>query len=377
MAENQDGQEKTEDPSSRRIEESRKKGQVPRSREFNTFFMMFASSIAFVFMGSDMVLGLMDLLASGLSPERGRIFDPNYMLILLWDKIIEALMLIAPFLLMTVVVAVVSSIFIGGWNFSTEAYLPKFAKLDPLKGMKRIIGSQGLVELVKAILKVIVVGAIAVAILHWKQDLLMLLGYQSLHPALANAGNQALWFFVALAVSLIILAAIDIPFQIWSNKQQLRMTKYEVKQEYKQQEGSPETRQRVRQMQREMAQRRMMANVPKADVIITNPTHYAVAIKYDKTKAGAPIVVAKGSDLIAMRIRTIALEHSVPILSSPALARAIYYNTEIDKEIPAGLYMAVAKVLAYIFELKRRPGTDFSTPLSMHDVPIPEDLRRD
>jgi flagellar biosynthetic protein FlhB len=377
MAENQDGQEKTEEPSSRRLEESRKQGQVPRSREFNTFFMMFASSVAFILMGSDMVIGLMDLLASGLTPDRARIFDPNYMLILLWDKIFEALMLIAPFLLVTVVVAILSSLLIGGWNFSTEAYMPKFSKLDPLKGMKKIIGTQGLVELVKAILKVAVVGAIATAILYWKKDLLLLLGYQALHPALANAGNQALWFFVALAVSLIIVAVIDVPFQIWSNKQQLRMTKYEVKQEHKQQEGSPETRQRVRQMQRELAQRRMMANVPKADVIITNPTHYAVAIKYDKTKAGAPVVVAKGSDLVAMRIRTIALEHSVPIMSSPALARAIFYNTEIDQEIPAGLYMAVAKVLAYIFELKRRPGTDFSTPLSMHDVPIPDDLRRD
>ena len=198
-----------------------------------------------------------------------------------------------------------------------------------------------------------------------------------MQPALATVGENILWVFLILSSTLIVIAAIDAPYQLWDNKNQIKMTKEEVKQEHKQSEGSPETKGRIRQVQREMAQRRMMAEVPEADVVITNPTHFAVALKYDDARGGAPIVVAKGADLVAAQIREIAKTNGVPLLSSPALARSIYYTTELEEEIPSGLYMAVAKVLAYIYELRGQPGTDFSKTITLEDVPIPDDLRRD
>ena len=378
MAENEQGQEKTEEATPKKREDSRKQGQVPRSREFNTFFMMLASSVALIFMGGDLITGLLTVLSEGFQPTRAQIFEPKYMLEAFFDSVIVALKFLAPFFILLVFVAVASSLTIGGWNFSMKAIVPKSSKLNPLKGLKRIFGAKGLVELSKALAKFFIISIIAVLLLQGYADTLLLVGRQAIEPAIATIGTELVWFFFLLSLSLLIIAAADAPFQLWDSAKQIRMSKDEVKQEHKNQEGSPETRARVRQAQRELAMKRMMAEVPEADVIITNPTHYAVAVKYNQNSAGAPIVVAKGVDLIAERIRLVAGEHKVPILSSPALARAIFYSTEIDEEIPAGLYMAVAKILAFIFQLRDKPGTDFSSPLSYEDdVPIPDDLRRD
>lgn len=377
MAENADGQEKSEEPSSKRFSDARKRGQVPRSRELNTFMMMLFSALALWFLGDGLVSGLVEMMKADLTIERAAIFDSKAMSKRLIDDIVASLWMLAPFMGLLAVVAIASSVSLGGFNFSVEALQPKFSKLNPLSGIKRVFGVQGLVELVKALLKVIVLAGVAVWLLRANADNLMLLGYQSLEVALANMGRQLLLFFMALSAALILIAAIDAPYQWWNNRQQLRMTKQEVKEENKQSEGNPEIKARVRAAQREIAMRRMMAHVPKADVVITNPTHYAVALRYDQGKMGAPIVVAKGADLIAAKIRSVAEESKVPVLASPALARAIFYSTEIDHPIPQGLYVAVAKILAYVFQLRSKPGTDFSSAVDLEDVPIPEDLRRD
>jgi len=378
MAENEQGQEKTEEATPKKREDSRKQGQVPRSREFNTFFMMLASSVALIFMGGDLITGLLSVLSEGFQPTRAQIFEPKFMLEAFFDSVVVALKFLAPFFILLVFVAIASSLTIGGWNFSMKAIQPKASKLNPGKGLKRIFGAKGLVELSKALAKFFVIAIIAVLLLQGYADTLLLVGRQAIEPAIATIGTELVWFFFLLSLSLLIIAAADAPFQLWDSAKQIRMSKDEVKQEHKNQEGSPETRARVRQVQRELAMKRMMAEVPEADVIITNPTHYAVAVKYNQDSAAAPVVVAKGVDLVAEKIRLVAGEHKVPILSSPALARAIFYNTEIDEEIPAGLYMAVAKILAFIFQLRGKPGTDFSSPLTYEDdVPIPDDLRRD
>ena len=377
MAENAQGQEKTEDATAKKREDSRKKGQVPRSREFNTFFMMLASGVGLVYLGPSIIDGLLGVLKDSFVVGRGDIFDKNFMLNAFWGSIVESLKFLAPLFILLVFVAIASSLTIGGWNFSFQAITPKASKINPLSGLKRIIGVKGLIELFKALAKFFIVVIIATLLLYANADKILIVGRQDVEVALANIGSELLFYFILLSMGLLIVASIDAPFQIWDSNRQMKISKDEVKQEMKGQEGSPETRQRVRQAQREMAMKRMMTEVPDADVVITNPTHYAVAIKYDADSGGAPRVVAKGSDFVAARIRLVASENSVPLLSSPALARAIYYSTELEQEIPAGLYMAVAQVLAFIFNLKDKPGTDFSSPLTFDDVPIPDDLRRD
>ena len=377
MAENEQGQEKTEDATAKKLTDARKKGQVPRSREFNTFFMMMASGAGLLFMGEDIIRGLMDIIFGSFSLQRQEIFDTKYMLSAFWASVLDALQVLVPLFLLLIFVAITSSLTIGGWNFAVGAMMPKASKLNPLSGLKRIFGPKGLVELGKALAKFFIVAGVAILLMEMNADWLLSIGNMPLQPALSETGNELLWYFLILSLSLLVVAAVDAPFQLWDNKNQLKMSKDEVKQEHKSQEGSPETKARVRQAQRDIAMKRMMAEVPEADVVITNPTHYAVALKYDQTGGGAPVVVAKGADLVAARIRSIATENKVPLLSSPALARAIFYSTEIDDEIPAALYLAVAKVLAFVFQMADKPGTDFSSPIPFDDVTIPEDLRRD
>ncbi len=377
MAENKEGQEKTEEPTAKRLRDAREKGQVPRSREFNTFFMMLISAGGLLVLGPGMMEDLMNLLREHFRIERYEIFDTQFLILKLESGFIDSLILMTPFFLLAIAVAIASSLVIGGWNFSMKAMAFRGSRMSPITGIKRIFGPQGLMELAKAIAKVVLVGGVAVGLLIWQGDAVLALGYQSLETAMAEMGEQLMWFFLALSASLIVVAAIDAPFQLWNNRNQLKMSKQEVKQEHKQQEGSPEVKNRIRKIQLEMSQRRMMQKVPEADVVITNPTHYAVALKYDQSRDGAPILVAKGSDLLAGKIREKAREHGVPIVSSPALARALYHSTDLDAEIPTGLYVAVAKILAYVFSLRRKPGTVFSSQLAFNDVEIPDELRRD
>lgn len=378
MAEQDSGQERTEAPSGKRLQDAREKGQVPRSQELSTVVVLVASSVAMLFVGGSLINGLADVMTQSFSLNRKLIMDPHMMA----QQLILGLKIMAVdvgmFLGITLLAALAAPALIGGWNFSTQAIGVKLEKMSPLQGMKRIFGPQGLVELGKALGKFLLVGSIGTIILWNLRDQLLTLGRQEVQVAMTELGYIVLWGFLAICVSLILIALIDVPFQKWNHTRQLRMTKQELKDENKETEGSPEVKGRIRRMQIQLSQQRMMQDVPKADVIITNPTHYAVALRYDQTKAGAPVVLAKGADLIAQQIRMVGDHHEVPIISAPPLTRAVYYSTEIGEEIPSGLYIAVAQILAFVFQLRRYKNQGGNKPdLNTEDLPIPDEFRRD
>ena len=376
MAETETGQERTEQATPKRREEARRKGQIPRSRELNTLAMTLSSAVALVVMGDYLMEHFGDLLRQGLMLDRRLIFDPHGALEALGRALAAGLVMLVPFFALNLVVAVLSSISLGGWSFSTEALAPKLSKMSPLKGLKRMFALRGLMELGKALAKFLLVGAVGTALLWHYAGEMLALGYQSVEQALAHSGDILAWSFVFLSLTLVIVAAVDVPFQLWDHGRNLKMTRQEVKDEMKDTEGKPEVKSRIRQLQREMARQRMMEAVPEADVVITNPTHFAVALKYDQANMRAPRVVAKGADLIAARIRELAMEHEVPIFSAPPLARALYHSTDIDQEIPAGLYLAVAQVLAYVYQLKTMARHGGAAPEAPSDFDIPEEYRK-
>jgi len=281
------------------------------------------------------------------------------------------------FLIILLIVSILGPISLGGWLMSAEAMQPKFSRMNPLAGLKRMFSAKALVELAKALAKFLVLLGVALAVLSAVQDDLMSIAYEPVEAAILHSAKLVGWSALWLSCGLILIAAVDVPFQLWDSKQKLKMTKQEVRDEYKDSEGKPEVKSRIRQLQREMAERRMMQAVPTADVVITNPTHFAVALKYDPDKGGAPLLLAKGGDFLALKIREIAQEHRVILLESPALARAVYYSTEVDQEIPAGLYLAVAQVLAYVYQLRQYQAGKGKRPGALPDLPIPPDLRRD
>lgn len=377
MAE-QTGQEKTEQPTGKRLEDARQKGQVPRSKELTTVLVLIASAIALFIMGSSLIEDMAAVMNESLVLSRKELFDPVAM-VHHFIHMIEIISFdLGLFLAVTVIAALAAPALIGGWNFSTQAMAFKPEKMDPIKGLKRVFGPQGLVELGKALGKFILIGAISTAILWGIRDQLLTLGTQEVNVAMTDLAYLTLWVFLAITASLILIALIDVPFQLWNHSRQLRMTKQEVKDEMKQTDGNPEVKGRIRRMQIQMSQQRMMQDIPSADVVITNPTHYAVAMRYDQSRSGAPIVVAKGADLISQQIRLVAENNDVPILAAPPLTRAVYYSTEIGEEIPSGLYIAVAQVLAFVFQLRRYRKQGGNKPhLNPEDLPIPDEYRRD
>lgn len=373
MAENKDGQERSEDASQKRLDEAREKGQIPRSREFNTMVMMVAGSLSLYLMGDDLMRDFANMLSDGLTLDRKMIFDRFGLIDGIARMFKAAASMLAPFLLVSVVAAIFSSVAIGGWSFSPKAMAFKPEKLNPISGLKRIFALRGVVELLKALAKFMLVGGVAVLLMQRLRDDILGLGYQETGAALGHSGEILVSSFLILSLVLILIAAVDIPFQLWDHAQNMKMTKQEVRDEYKDTEGKPEVKSRVRQMQREIAQRRMMEAVPDADVIITNPTHYAVALKYDGVGMRAPRVVAKGKNLIAAQIRNRATEHNVPIFTAPPLARAIFFSTELEQEIPAGLYFAVAQVLAYIYQLKTAYSGAGYAPEVPSELTVPDE----
>ncbi len=377
MAENEDGQEKTEQPTQKRLEESRRKGQVARSRELNTMAITLVGGVALTALSGHMGSGLSDIMTSNFRIHRADMFDTGAMLRHLAAAIGDALLMLLPFFAVVAVVAVVSSIALGGFNVSAEALAPKFSKLNPIKGLARVFSAKGLMELVKALAKFLLIGGATLAVLWTLLDDFVALGGMELGPAVAQMGTLIGGSFILIASTLILIALVDVPFQLWDHKRQLKMTKQEVREELKQTEGRPEVKSRIRSLQREMAQRRMMEEVPKADVIVTNPTHYAVALRYDQSSMAAPVVVAKGTDLVAANIRRVATEHQVPIVEAPMLARAIHAHSELGQAIPAELYLAVAKLLAYVFQLRAyHDGVgDRPRPPTVDDLPVPEALQ--
>lgn len=372
------GQERTEQPTPRRIQQAREKGQVPTSRELNTMLMMLLAGTSMLVIGPGIAESFTDLFKQYLNISRANIFDTTAMPVLLMDAILEALVILSPFFAIMVIAAVAGPLMMGGVTFSAQAIAFKWDKLNPVTGLGRVFSIKGLVELIKALLKFIVIGTVAILFLYTQIEEYLGLGSEPIMQALPHVAHLLNWAFLSVASVLVLIALVDVPFQIHDYTKQLKMTFQEIKDENKDTEGNPDVRGRVKRVQREIAQRRMMAEVPKADVIVTNPEHYSVALKYDQDNMAAPKVIAKGLDLIAMHIRTIAREHEVPILQAPPLARALHHTTEIDEEIPAALYLAVAQVLAYVFKL--RTDSRWRKKKQEHkinDLPIPDDMQFD
>ncbi len=377
MAESESGADKSEEPTEKRLRESREKGQIARSKELNTLAVMIAGTGALLASGGTLGTAMMNIMRGNFSLSRDIVMDEQSMGLLLLASGRVAVDALLPLLLALLIASILGPISLGGWLFSAEALAPKASRMDPLAGLKRMFSLKALVELAKAFGKFLVILAVALTVLAFDQDDLLAIAHEPVETAIMHAAQVVGWSALWMSCGLILIAAVDVPFQLWDNKQKLMMTKQEVRDEYKDSEGKPEVKQRIRQLQREMAERRMMQAVPQADVIITNPTHFAVALKYDPAKGNAPVLLAKGSDFTALKIREIAQEHQVMLLESPALARAVFYSTELDQEIPAGLYLAVAQVLAYVYQLRQYKTGKGKRPAPLPDLPIPPDLRRD
>jgi flagellar biosynthetic protein FlhB len=378
MAESESGQDKTEDPTDKRKKDSRDKGEVARSKELNTLAIMLVGASALLIFGGALAQDMMELMRINFSLPREVIMDQKSMANYLLHSGQIGLWAIQPIMISLVLAAIIGPISLGGWLFAFSSMAPKFSRMNPLSGLKRMFSTKALVELIKAFAKFIIVLFVALAVLSSDIDDLQRIAHEPLEMAIIHSLQVVGWSTLWMACGLIIIAAVDVPVQLWESHKKLLMTKQEVRDEHKDQEGRPEVKQRIRQLQREMSQRRMMAAIPEADVVITNPTHYAVALKYDPEKGGAPMLLAKGSDFLALKIREIAVANNVLLLESPALARSIYYSTELEQEIPGGLYLAVAQVLAYVYQVRQhRAGKGKRPDPLKDDLPIPPDLRRD
>jgi flagellar biosynthetic protein FlhB len=374
MAE-ESGAEKTEDPTARKLRNARDEGQVARSIEFPAAAVTIGAILVMFMMGGFLVKHMAEIFASGFKFDRKTLDNPDLMVTTFAHHLGESFLLIVPILMVTVVLAILSSGATGGYLFSLKSILPNFGKLSPLAGFKRMFGTHAAVELLKAILKFTLVALVLWALVSRQMDAMMKLGQMALEPALAAAGwmiaESALW----LSLSLMIIAFIDAPYQKYSYIKRMRMTKQEVIDEMKDMEGRPEVKQQIRRRQREMANNRMLQKVKDADVVITNPEHFAVALSYDPTGDGAPILLAKGSDHMAARIREEALKHDVEMFAAPPLARALYFSTEVDYPVPESLYLAVAQVIAYVFSLADvRPGVE---PMAKPNPKVPASMQFD
>jgi flagellar biosynthesis protein FlhB len=351
-AEAETGGERTEEPSQKRLEDARARGQVPRSRELTNFATMIGGSAALLAMGGTLSSRMSLMMRQGLSIDAGQLRDPDSMFHFLGQACIGGITALLPVFGALTVLVLLAAVALGGWNFSTQAMVPDFTRMSPLAGLKRLFGLRGASELGKALLKCAVVGSVCAAIVSAIFGDVLSLAHMETRAAIGHGAGLVAWAFVWLCASMALVAMVDVPLQIYQFKSALRMTRQEVRDEAKESDGRPETKQRIRQLQQVIARRRMMHKVPTADVVLVNPTHFAVALKYDPKQMRAPRVVAKGADLVAQNIRRIAAEHRVPVFESPKLTRALYRSTDLNKEIPAGLYVAVAQVLSYIFRVR-------------------------
>jgi flagellar biosynthetic protein FlhB len=351
-AESESGGEKTEEPSARRLQEARERGQVPRSRELVNFATMVGGSATLIAIGGTLTARMSHIMVMSLSIDPERLYSADFISHSLTDAVVGMLLALLPIFATLIGLVLLASVALGGWNFSPAAMIPDFTRLSPMAGLGRLFGLHGVSELGKALLKCVVIGGVCAAIVSWLFKDVMALGHMAPRAAIGRGTGLLGWSFVWLCASLAIIAMVDVPLQLFQFNRALRMTRQELRDEAKESDGRPETKQRIRQMQQQLARRRMMHKVPTADVVIVNPTHFAVALKYDPKNMRAPRVLAKGVDLVAANIRRIALEHRVPVFESPKLARALYKSTDLNKEIPAGLYVAVAQVLSYIFRVR-------------------------
>lgn len=357
MAENENGQEKTEQPSEKRLREAREKGNVPRSRELSTVAVFGAGVASLLAFGPSLSARALDWMRHALTPDRGLIESPHLLFGHVGELMLGFMWILAPLLLATLLACFVAPLVMGGLNFASKGLVPDIKRINPLSGLKRIYGPEGLAELLKSLLRVVLVGTAAALFLVPGMHRLRSMPNQPLEVAAGNGLKFALWMMMATAAALLLLGMLDAPYQKWNWRRKLKMTRQEMREELKESEGKPEVKGRIRQLQQQMARQRMMEDVPGADAIIVNPTHYAVALKYD-AEMHAPRVVAKGVDEVALRIREIGEQHRITVVSAPPLARVLYREGEIGQEIPVKLYSAVAHVLSYVYQLRSwRPGT--------------------
>ena len=373
MAEDSD-LERTEPASPRRLEEARAKGNIPRSRELNTFAILMAAALTLLIMGVPLAQGLMQMMKRGLTFDHTSINTTDVMWSNLTHAMLDTLLLFFPFLLVLLIAALAAPMMLGGWLLSAEALEPDFGRANPLKGLSRMFSTTSLAELGKALAKSLVIGLIGFWVIVHYWPAMLSLATEPLYSGMSHMTNLLGWSFIMITSGMILIVAIDVPFQLWEYSRKLRMTKEEVRQEMKESEGDPQLKARIRAMQRETARKRMMSEVPKADVIVTNPTHYAVALRYNEKEMRAPRVVAKGTYLLAERIRELGAENGVLILSTPPLARALYKHAELDQEIPTALFAAVAEVLAYVYQLRSYNKQGGVMPELPAALPVPEGM---
>ena len=372
-----DGAERTEDATPKRLQQAREKGQVARSKELASVSVLVVGSIALMWFGDDLARALYSVMGRLFDLSREEVFDQTKLFDIALGSLTALILPLLMILVVLFVAALAGAAGLGGISFSAEAAMPKLSKMNPLSGLKRMVGMQSWVELIKSILKVSLVSGMAFYLINAAKEDLFQLSLDVFPQNIFHALDILLNFILLISCSLLIVVGIDIPFQIWQHANQLKMTKQEIKDEYKETEGKPEVKGRIRMLQREAAQRRMMAEVPQADVIVTNPEHFSVALRYNQSTDRAPIVVAKGVDHMAMKIREIAREHDIYIVPAPPLARALYHSTELEQQIPDGLFTAVAQILAYVFQLKQYRKRGGQRPnLKSSELPIPPDLRQ-
>lgn len=368
------GLERTEPASQQRLDKAREEGDVPRSRELSTCMVLLAAGGGLYFLSNDLVSKLSEVMISSLSFEREIAFDFPLLISKIYTVTEDVFIAFSPLALLLIVAALVSPLLIGGWLFSAQALQPKFSRMNPLSGLGNMVSKRAMVELIKALMKTLVISVVAwISIQNLKNDIFGLM-HESLDESAKHLGSMLLICFLSIVSGLVIIAGIDAPFQMWSYAEKLKMTQQEVIQESKEANGNPQIKAKIRAQQREMARRRMMSEVPTADVIVTNPTHYSVALKYSEGKFSAPRVIAKGADAVAAKIRELGVEHSVPILEAPPLARALFKHTELGDEIPESLYSAVAEVLAYVFQLKNHQKMGGALPIAPTDLTVPNEL---
>lgn len=375
MAENEDGAEKTEDASAKKLTEAKNKGNLARSKDLSSAMLLLIAAASLYGTGTLLTKDMASIFSFNFVLDRADLFDMSKMISHLADSSISMIDSMLVLMIVLAVAGVIGSIAIGGLAFSWEPLLPKLSKMNPISGLKRMFSKNSLVELLKSIAKVSLVLGVAAIVLHLYLPEMLGTPFQSLNNAVDHAVSIVIWAFIFVSCAVLLIAAIDAPYQIWSHKDRLKMTKQEVKDEFKNAEGDPQIKARVRQLQRQASMRRMMEDVPKADVIITNPTHFSVALKYESGAKGAPVLLAKGNDFVAFKIREIANFHEIPVIQSPPLARSIYHFTEIGDEIPPGLFQSVAQILAYVYQLRQSRMFGGKPPGPVPNVDVPEEYR--
>ncbi|TQV84186.1 flagellar type III secretion system protein FlhB [Exilibacterium tricleocarpae] len=377
MAAEDNSQEKTEQPTPKRLEKAREEGQVPRSRELTTTAVLLAGTVGLYIFGEFIAARLLAILRYNFAFDRAGAFDTSVMISHLAKSFADGLIALIPLFVLLLIAALAGPVALGGWLWSTNALAPKFSRINPIEGLKRMFSAKALVELAKALAKVGVVLVLAVWLLaSMRQDMLDLAN-QAVHAGIVHSVQMSAWAAIALSAVTVLIAVVDVPFQMWDHTRKLKMSRQDIKDETKDTEGKPEVKSRIRQLQREMSNQRMMAAVPEADVVITNPTHFSVALKYDPDTMETPVVLAKGVEHNAMKIREIARAHRIDLVAAPLLARAVYYTTEVEEEIPGALYMAVAQVLAYVFQLRNYRRGQGQKPVYPRNIVVPPDMRFD